>query len=243
MESIRLRGRPEEELRIDGKHTTSLGASLRAWRRYRGLTVTDLAVRMGLGEKGRSYISQVEHGYIQRLSEHNLQVIVNVLGIDRSDLLECKVPLPTPEGSQPLFIPSDQSVALTPDDSIQEYTGPHLTTSKLAEIQSTVRQHGATILGIYDVPDTPLQMELNGIHWKISLVGDKEYRIPPSVYERTSAIQKCDVIFSWWLYGEEDPIPNNRSMVHSMLIGVVAVEPSRGMWCLLGKWMHEKSGN
>ena len=76
-------GRREEELETG---VSPLGAAVRAWRRYRGLSVTDLALRAGFGESGRGYISKIEHGKIVRIGMKRLAKIADALEISPTEL-------------------------------------------------------------------------------------------------------------------------------------------------------------
>ena len=64
-----MRGRRERELEPRFPSEGWLGITIRAWRRFRGFTVTDLAVQAGFGKNGRGYISKIEHHQIKRLGE------------------------------------------------------------------------------------------------------------------------------------------------------------------------------
>ena len=64
-----------------------LGATVRAWRRYRQLSLTTLAVRSGLGTNGRGYISKVEHGAIRDPHEALLGRLAVALDVPLSTLL------------------------------------------------------------------------------------------------------------------------------------------------------------
>lgn len=87
-----MRGRREEELISRSLAETGLGSTIRAWRRYRGLSVTDLAVQAGFGTNGRGYISRVEHGQIRHLGEERLERIATVLQLPGADLLLHRMP-------------------------------------------------------------------------------------------------------------------------------------------------------
>jgi transcriptional regulator with XRE-family HTH domain len=87
-----MRGRREEELASHSAAENGLGMAIRAWRRFRGMTVTELAVQAGFGTNGRSYISRIEHGQIRHLGEDRLQRIAAVLALHSSDLLLHRMP-------------------------------------------------------------------------------------------------------------------------------------------------------
>lgn len=90
----RVRGRKERELEPQGSSGTGLGATIRAWRRHRGMTVTELAQQAGFGSNGRGYISKIEHERIKRLGEEQLGAIARALGMTRQDLQEQRLPEP-----------------------------------------------------------------------------------------------------------------------------------------------------
>lgn len=87
-----MRGRREEELISRSPAETGLGGTIRAWRRYHGLSVTDLAVQAGFGTNGRGYISRIEHGQIRHLGEERLERIAAALQLPSTDLLLHRMP-------------------------------------------------------------------------------------------------------------------------------------------------------
>ncbi len=87
-----MKGRKEVELETNWQQENRLGVTIRAWRRYRKLSVTDLADRAGFGTNGRSYISKIEHGYIKHLGEKQLTSIAAALQITDTDLQDYHMP-------------------------------------------------------------------------------------------------------------------------------------------------------
>lgn len=87
-----MRGRKEKELVPQEPADNGLGTALRAWRRVRGLSVTELAIEAGLGPNGRGYISRIEHGQIRHLGEERLGRIAAALHLERADLLLHRLP-------------------------------------------------------------------------------------------------------------------------------------------------------
>jgi transcriptional regulator with XRE-family HTH domain len=87
-----MRGRREEELSSRSPADNGLGTAIRAWRRFRGMTVTDLAVQAGFGKNGRGYISRIEHSQIRHLGEERLDRIAAALQLQRADLLLHRLP-------------------------------------------------------------------------------------------------------------------------------------------------------
>ncbi len=87
-----MRGRKERELELPVSSENSLGATIRAWRHFRGLTVTELAVRAGFGKNGRGYISKIEHHVIKRLSGESLTAIAGALDLSPGNLQQSKMP-------------------------------------------------------------------------------------------------------------------------------------------------------
>ena len=87
-----MRGRKERELDSHASSEAGVGATIRAWRRARGMTVTELAVRADFGPNGRGYISKIEHQQIKRLGEEQLAAIAHALGIAPLDLQQNHLP-------------------------------------------------------------------------------------------------------------------------------------------------------
>lgn len=87
-----MRGRREEDLVVHSPAKNGLGAAIRAWRRFRGMSVTDLAIRAGFGRNGRGYISRIEHSQIRHLGEERLERIAAALQLQRADLLLHRLP-------------------------------------------------------------------------------------------------------------------------------------------------------
>ncbi len=87
-----MRGRREEELASHSPAENGLGTAIRAWRRFRGLTVTDLAVQAGFGKNGRGYISRIEHSQIRHLGDERLKRIATALQLQNADLLLHRMP-------------------------------------------------------------------------------------------------------------------------------------------------------
>lgn len=80
-----MKGRREEELSPSSENR--LGAAIRARRRRQGMSLTQLAIQVGFGANGRSYISHIEHGRIQHLGEDRLKRIVAALHLPDVDHL------------------------------------------------------------------------------------------------------------------------------------------------------------
>lgn len=87
-----MRGRRERELELPISSEDTLGATIRAWRHYRGLSVTDLAMRAGFGQNGRGYISKIEHNQIKRLGEEAFTSIAQALDLSPLDLQQPRMP-------------------------------------------------------------------------------------------------------------------------------------------------------
>jgi transcriptional regulator with XRE-family HTH domain len=87
-----MRGRREEELASRSAAENGLGTAIRAWRRFHGLSVTELAVRAGFGKNGRGYISRIEHSLIRHVSEERLNRIATALQLQSADLLLHRMP-------------------------------------------------------------------------------------------------------------------------------------------------------
>lgn len=87
-----MRGRKEKELVTHLPSESGLGNTIRSWRRFRGLSVTELALRAGFGKNGRGYISKIEHQQIKRLGEEQLVAIARALGLTVADLQQHRLP-------------------------------------------------------------------------------------------------------------------------------------------------------
>lgn len=87
-----MRGRRERELDPHSSSENGVGVTIRAWRRFRGMTVTELAVQADFGTTGRGYISKIEHQQIKRLGEGQLVAIAHALGITPLDLQQNHLP-------------------------------------------------------------------------------------------------------------------------------------------------------
>lgn len=87
-----MRGRRERELESLSPSDGSLGATIRSWRRYREMTVTELAIRAGFGKNGRGYISKIEHQHIKHLGEDALTAIAHALDLVQEDLQQGRLP-------------------------------------------------------------------------------------------------------------------------------------------------------
>jgi transcriptional regulator with XRE-family HTH domain len=87
-----MRGRDEIDLGTDGRTIAPLGATVRSWRRYRGLTEAELARRAGLGDNGRSYISRLEHGHFAQINEERMAQLAAALTLSPDDLLAHRKP-------------------------------------------------------------------------------------------------------------------------------------------------------
>ena len=87
-----MRGRKEKPLAPDGRAASPLGATIRAWRKHRGLSATALAVAAGFREQGRGYISKLEHGDITKPEPERVDRIAVALGVARSELENHQMP-------------------------------------------------------------------------------------------------------------------------------------------------------
>jgi transcriptional regulator with XRE-family HTH domain len=87
-----MRGRKEEELASHLPVENGLGTTIRAWRRFHSLTVTELAIHAGFGKNGRGYISKIEHNQIRHLGEERLSRIAAALQLQSADLLLYRMP-------------------------------------------------------------------------------------------------------------------------------------------------------
>lgn len=239
MGSMRTRGRRDEDLGSDGRPISQLGATIRAWRKYRGLSGTELAVRAGLGETGRSYISQIEHGYIQQVGEQHLLRLASVLDVPADDILAWKSPppAPPPAASAPRFSPAISRRALVADSSLREFTDPNQEFGVVLRWSRTLSEQHVPVFAVRDVPANATQMDVDGLRYTVTLLTDSELPVPPSVWSRIEALTTLGVPFSWWLLAEHQlPGVSHEFSRRSVLIGVIATAQGRGAWCIIGKW-------
>jgi hypothetical protein len=116
---------------------------------------------------------------------------------------------------------------------------------------------GITVLGVRDLPTAPVRVTVEGIAWEVRMLPPSDtYELPPHVYNRVRAAEAAEVPFAWFLWGEEQfalptdttqkptrkqgaasPGRQQRSL-DPMLIGVIPTAPGRGVWCLVGIWLH-----
>ncbi|HLG62374.1 MAG TPA: helix-turn-helix transcriptional regulator [Ktedonosporobacter sp.] len=87
-----MRGRRERELESPLSSEDHLGRTIRAWRHFRGMSVTELAIRAGFGHNGRGYISKIEHHLIKRLGKEPLAAIARALDLSSVDLQYGRLP-------------------------------------------------------------------------------------------------------------------------------------------------------
>ena len=76
----KLRGRREKPLGSLGQPISSLGYTLRTWRKHLGLSMTELAERAQLGKSGGAHISKIEHGYVKHVRSSTLAALAEGLG-------------------------------------------------------------------------------------------------------------------------------------------------------------------
>jgi transcriptional regulator with XRE-family HTH domain len=96
------RGRRPKPLTSSKHPVTPLGAALRAWREYWGLSQTELAIQAGLGvaQDGRAHISSIELGKIQRPEDETVEKIATVFGLQAEDLRSGRMPQTKPSSQQ-----------------------------------------------------------------------------------------------------------------------------------------------
>ena len=152
---------------------------------------------------------------------------------------------------------SPYGLALLPETQTHAYTDPQNEAAVQQRWQRLCEQHGAAILGIHDVPTRPLWVQLDGVRWLLGPRGDREHAVPAEVFNRWRALEAAGVPFFFWLWGEEQPqrpnfrpLPERRTIraVSSaapseptrdpIVIGVIPTAPNRGLWVLIGRWLH-----
>lgn len=152
---------------------------------------------------------------------------------------------------------SPYGLALLPETNTHEYTDPQNEAAVQRRWQRRCEQHGAAILGIHDVPTRPIWVQLDGVRWLLGPLGDEERAVPAEVFHRWRALEAAGVPFFYWLWGEEQPqrpnlrpLPERRTrwLISSaapleqqrdpIVIGVIPTAPNRGLWVLIGRWLH-----
>jgi hypothetical protein len=145
-----------------------------------------------------------------------------------------------------------------------EMSDPRNEAATQARWEPILKRIGITVLGVRDLPTAPVRVTIAGIEWDLRMLPPSgSYELPPHVYNRVRAAEAAEVPFAWYLWGEEqfarptfttrkptrkqgaaslwrkrrliDPI---LSLLDPMLIGVIPTAPGRGVWCLLGIWLH-----
>lgn len=119
--------------------------------------------------------------------------------------------------------------------------------------QPICEELGAVILGIRDVPTGPVPVKLDGILWELGPMGTTERWVPMETFHRWRALEGKNVPFLYWLWGEEQtqrpnfrPLSETRTVSWSgstpkrdpLVVGVIPTAPGRGVWVLVGKWLH-----
>jgi transcriptional regulator with XRE-family HTH domain len=106
-------GRRTQPLGTTGGTVSRLGAMVRAWRDYRGVSLTELATRAGFGPSGRGYLSKVEHGQLTP-GQDKLTSIATALEVSVDDLLLQRLPpgaTPLPSGTGDVLTSSSTNVS------------------------------------------------------------------------------------------------------------------------------------
>lgn len=152
---------------------------------------------------------------------------------------------------------SPYGLALLPETDTHEYTDPQNEATVQHRWQRLCEQHGAAVLGVRDVPTTPIWVQLDGVRWLLGPLDDEERAVPAEVFHRWRALEAAEVPFFYWLWGEEQPqrpnlrpLPERRTarparsapplepLRDPIVIGVIPTAPNRGLWVLIGRWFH-----
>ncbi|WIG58315.1 MAG: hypothetical protein OJF49_001060 [Ktedonobacterales bacterium] len=152
---------------------------------------------------------------------------------------------------------SPYGLAVLPERDTYEYTDPCNEAAVEQHWRPICEDHGATVLGIRDVPTTPVRLTLDGIEWELAPFGTAERDVPAVVFNRWRALEGANVPFFYWLWGEEQPLrPKMRPLPETtearpsswtdrlaplrdpIVVGVIPTAPGRGLWVLIGKWFH-----
>jgi len=140
---------------------------------------------------------------------------------------------------------------VVPDKEMFEYTDPRNEAAVEARWRPALERLGITILGIRDVPPQLGRITVDGVEWELERMGNREYSVPESVYHCIRSAEAEGIQFAYWIWGEEQftrpkfqPIQEKQPAratyqeIDPIVIGVIPTAPSRGIWCLLGKWFH-----
>ncbi len=142
------------------------------------------------------------------------------------------------------------NLGIASNKNLYELTDPRNEEATLARWQPVLHRLNIPILGTRDVPSQQVRFSYDGIDWQLSRMGTQTYNVPESVYHRIRAAEAEGVPFAYWLWGEEQfvrptfqPIPEPTLVRGTrkrdpIVIGVILTAPNRGIWCLLGQWLH-----
>lgn len=108
---------------------------------------------------------------------------------------------------------SPYGLAVLPEKEVYEYTDPRNEAAIDRRWRPICERHGAAVLGIREVPTSPVRVELDGIPWRLEPLGTTERAVPAEVFHRWRALEAEGVPFLYWLWGEEQPQrPNLRPL-------------------------------
>jgi hypothetical protein len=149
---------------------------------------------------------------------------------------------------------SPYGLAVVPEKDTYEYTDPRHEAAVEQRWRPVCEQLGAAVLGIRDVPTSPIRMELDGIDWELEPFGSAARGVDGETFHRWRALEAKAVPFFYFLWGEEQPqrpkyyaLPETRTTSWSepvtrqrdpLVIGVIPTAPGRGVWILIGRWFH-----
>ena len=138
-----------------------------------------------------------------------------------------------------------------------EMSDPRHEAATQARWEPILTRIGIPVLGVRDLPTAPVRVTVEGIAWEVRLLDPSgTYELPPHVYNRVRAAEAAEVPFAWFLWGEEQfahptftprqptrkqaaaSPRRKRRFLDPLLIGVIPTAPGRGVWCLLGIWLH-----
>lgn len=142
-------------------------------------------------------------------------------------------------------------LGLVPEKEISEYTDPRNEAAIEARWRPVLDRLDIRMLEIRDVVSQPVRINVDGIDWDIAPMGSGPYNVPQTVYHRIRAAEAEGIPFAYWMWGEEkltrptfqpirEPVPVRSASPKRdpIVIGVIPTAPNRGIWCLLGIWLH-----
>ena len=152
-------------------------------------------------------------------------------------------------------------LGLLPESDHLEYTDPRNEDVVTERWRGVLERLGIKVLYVRDTITGPTRFDFDGVEWLLEPMDNhRTYDVPVSVYHRVRAAEAEGVPFGYWIWGEEQfarpafrPTPERAPasaargaareswfprLVDPLVIAVIPTAPGRGLWCLLGAWLH-----